>query len=220
MWRIFVWARRCFLFFWSQKAGLLLYLREQSCSDKLALAGGSVQPRRCPCLPRLPGRSAPLRQQLLPPPERRDIASAARACRAGTRRDVPGREAQFFSSSAFFLLKTLLGSSARLRPASQALRSRGALGAPGRAFRRPGAASFEPLLFVAGLSWPAKGERGKAAASCRALVGRAGCPRPRAAAVAGPPGGAPCSGWAFPPGCGTRPRGSRGAAAEQRWCRG
>lgn len=123
------------------KTGLLLYLREQSYSDKRTLAGvapysgSSLEPRvrnqphtssNPPALPvPYPVSSAfSLRSSAAPVSSCRRGPTAVtsprrpavRVCRAGTRWDVLGTEAQFFSSSAFFLLKTVLGSAARAEP--------------------------------------------------------------------------------------------------------
>lgn len=215
MWRIVVWARGYFLFFWSQKAGLLHYPREQSYSDKLALAGwlraagarsrayGARRTR--PAAPALPvltaaarllaallGRS---RQQLRPRPDRADIASATRSPRVPCRHQT-GRAGdslpvlQFFSSSAFFLLKTVLGCAPRRKryvpPGRSAL--------PAVPSGSPQLPHLNPCSLWQACPGRERGREGKAAASCRALVGRASCLRPRAAAAVGLPGGASCFG--------------------------
>lgn len=217
---------------------MLLYLREQSYSDKLALAGCCSEPRvrTRRTRPAARGTARPyrvssrfwLRSSAAPVSSCRRGPTAVtsprrpavRVCRAGTTRDVLGREAQFFSSSAFFLLRTVLGSLARAAPRVRSGTFRGALGAPGRPFRRPGAASFEPLLFVAGLSWPGKGERRRSGGELPGAGWTGELPPPpgrRGSGAAGrsfvlrPPRRSPPRA-----GCGTLPRGKPISAARQR----
>lgn len=107
-----------------------------------------------------------------------------------------------------------------LRPVSEAVPSRGALGAPGRPFRQPGAASFEPLLFVAGLSWPGKGERRRSSGELPGAGWTGGQPPPPGR------GGSGAAGRGFVlrpprrspprPRSGTRPRGAPSWAAGER----
>lgn len=138
---------------------------------------------------------------------------AVRVRRAGTTRDVLG----ILFCNCFFLFCVFLAQDrSGLRPASEAVRSRGALGAPVRPFRQPGAASFEPLLFVAGLSWPGKGERRQSGGELPGAGWTGELPPPPGSGAAGrsfvprPPRLSPPR-----PGCGTGLGGGRLSAAKR-----
>lgn len=160
------------------------------------------QPPALPVLTPSPlGFLAPLlgrsRQQLPARPGRGDIASATRSPRVPCW-DQAGRISE--RSAILFLFCDFLAE------------DRSGLGSPGCAPRPerylpagrsalpavPSGGPEQPHLNPCSL-WQAypgreREREGKAAASCRALVGRASCLRPRAAAAAGLSGGASCSG--------------------------
>lgn len=169
-----------------------------SCSEPRVRNRRPVQhPRHCPSLPRLLrlSRSAP---RPLP------SAAAAAARPRGHRLSDPqsacavlgphgtfwGERRNSFPLLSFSCSGPFWSRKPGLHPASEAVPSSGGSVLPTVPSGGPEQPHLNPCSLWQAYPGRERGREGKAAASCRALVGRASCLRPRAAATVGLPGGA------------------------------